>query len=132
MNFTITLYSAVLFFILTPSIFFRIPVKGSTKIVTLVHAVIFGFVLYFTRKSVWNASSILENFDSSSIDQQIRDIDSKISQKKSACGEVQGLENQKKTLIEAKQHQEAQNQAQKAMQDQQNQMMRYQNKNRFR
>jgi hypothetical protein len=108
MNFTTALYSAILFFILTPNIFLRFPSKGSTKVVALVHAAIFGVILYLTQKSVWKASSILENFASSA--DEIRAIDSAISQKKSECETaIRELEN-KKTITAQKQMREQQNQ----------------------
>ena len=56
MNFTIALYAAILFFILSPNVLLRLPKKGSTMVVAAVHAVIFGLVLFFTCKFVWKMS----------------------------------------------------------------------------
>lgn len=48
MNFVVALYSAILFFILSPNVLLRLPKKGSTKVVAAVHAVVFGLLLFFT------------------------------------------------------------------------------------
>jgi len=99
MNFTTALYSAILFFILTPNIFVRVPSKGSTKVVALVHAAIFGVILYLTQKSVWKTSSIFENFASAA--DELRAVESSISQKKSKCeGEIKDLEKKKISLMQ--------------------------------
>jgi hypothetical protein len=41
------LYAILLFFILTPSIFFTLPYKGNKYTVALVHAIIFGILFHF-------------------------------------------------------------------------------------
>jgi len=54
------LFSALLFFILTPGILLTIPSKSSKNVVALVHALIFSTICYFTHKLVYHAN---ENFD---------------------------------------------------------------------
>jgi hypothetical protein len=49
-----SLYVAILFIILTPGILLRLPKNGSKWTVTLVHAVVFALVFYFTHKLVYN------------------------------------------------------------------------------
>jgi hypothetical protein len=63
MKIIIALYCAILFFVLTPNVFFRLPIKGSKMLVTAAHAVIFAVVLYFTQKWVWRFSVGLEGLD---------------------------------------------------------------------
>ena len=41
--------SAILFFVLTPSVIVRLPKNGSKYTVAAAHALIFGFALYFTK-----------------------------------------------------------------------------------
>ena len=60
MNLIVALYSAILFFVLSPNVFLRLPPKGSKFIVTAVHALLFALVLYFTQKWVWKLSVGLE------------------------------------------------------------------------
>jgi len=56
MNLFVAIYSAVLFFILSPSVFLRIPSGGSKMTVTFVHSVIFGIILYLTAGYIWRFS----------------------------------------------------------------------------
>ena len=57
MNLAVTIYSAILFFIITPNILVRLPPKSSKYIVAATHAVIFALILHFTCKMVWKATS---------------------------------------------------------------------------
>ena len=63
MKIIIALYSAILFFILTPNVLFRLPIKGSKMLVAATHALIFAIVLYFTQKWIWRFSVGLEGLD---------------------------------------------------------------------
>ena len=65
MSLIVSLYAAVLFFILTPSILLRIPKSGSKWVVAAVHALVFGIIFYFTNKLVWRlgARLNLEGFE---------------------------------------------------------------------
>lgn len=65
MSLIVSLYAAVLFFILTPSILLRIPKSGSKWVVAAVHAIVFGVIFYFTNKLVWRlgARLNLEGFE---------------------------------------------------------------------
>ena len=56
MNIIVALYSAILFFVLSPNILLRLPSNGSKFIVAAVHAVIFGVIIYFTQHYVWKLS----------------------------------------------------------------------------
>ena len=53
MNWVVSIYSAILFFVLTPGIFVRLPPKASNMVVTATHAVIFAIIFHFTHKFVW-------------------------------------------------------------------------------
>ena len=53
MNLYMLLFTAVLFYILTPGILVRIPQDGSKTMVAATHAVVFALVYKFTHKAVW-------------------------------------------------------------------------------
>jgi hypothetical protein len=48
-----SLYAAVLFFLLTPGVLLSLPPGGSRTTVALTHAVVFGLVWALTHKMVW-------------------------------------------------------------------------------
>jgi hypothetical protein len=54
MNWAVTLFTAILFFVLTPGILLRLPSNGSKYTVAAVHAVVFALVFHFTHKLVWS------------------------------------------------------------------------------
>jgi hypothetical protein len=60
MNIFVTLYSAILFFILTPAVFLRLPPNGSKYTVAAVHAIAFAVIYHFTHKIVWRMSMGME------------------------------------------------------------------------
>ena len=53
MSLIVSLYAAILFFILTPGILLSLPPKGGKYTVAAVHALVFALVFYFTYKLVW-------------------------------------------------------------------------------
>ena len=53
MNILAILYSAILFFVLTPAVAVRLPPNGSKFLVAAVHAAIFALIFHFTYKTVW-------------------------------------------------------------------------------
>ena len=59
MNWVVTIYVALLFFVLTPGILLSLPPKGSKMMVALTHAVVFAIVYHFTHKMVWQTSMSL-------------------------------------------------------------------------
>jgi hypothetical protein len=56
MNWIVTIYAAILFFVLTPGILVSLPPKGSKMTVAAVHAIIFALIMQFTCKMVWRTS----------------------------------------------------------------------------
>jgi hypothetical protein len=52
MRWIVCLYSALLFFLLTPGILITLPPKGKKMIVAAVHAILFGIIWGFTNKIV--------------------------------------------------------------------------------
>ena len=56
MNWVVTVYTAILFFVLTPNVLLRLPPKGKPLLVAAVHAVIFALVYHFTHMLVWKMS----------------------------------------------------------------------------
>jgi hypothetical protein len=56
MNLVVAIYSAILFFVLSPGVLLRLPPNGSKMTVAAVHAVVFAAVLYFTCGFVWRMS----------------------------------------------------------------------------
>jgi uncharacterized membrane protein YvbJ len=62
MHAIIALYAAVLFVLLTPGVILRIPQKGSLLYASILHAIIFGILLYFISKIVHQNSRKVESF----------------------------------------------------------------------
>jgi hypothetical protein len=56
MNLAVAIYSAIVFFILSPGVLLRLPPNGGKMTVAAVHAVVFGVILYFTAGFVWRLS----------------------------------------------------------------------------
>ena len=56
MNWVVTFYAALLFFILSPSVFLRLPPKGGKFTVAAVHGIVFALIFHFTHKLVWQMS----------------------------------------------------------------------------
>ncbi len=49
----VSVFAAILFFILSPGIFLRIPQNGSKTTVTGVHALVFAVIFYFAHGMVY-------------------------------------------------------------------------------
>jgi len=49
-----SLYAAILFYLLTPGILLSLPAGGSKVTVALTHAAVFGLVWYITHKYVYH------------------------------------------------------------------------------
>jgi len=62
MNWTVTFYAALLFFILTPAVLVRLPPKGNKYTVAAFHALVFALIFHFTAKLVWQVSKGVEGF----------------------------------------------------------------------
>jgi len=60
MNYVVSAYTALLFFLLSPAILLRLPPSGSKYTVAIVHALIFAVIFHFTGKLVWKFSRTLE------------------------------------------------------------------------
>uniref|UniRef100_A0A6C0DSD2 Uncharacterized protein n=1 Tax=viral metagenome TaxID=1070528 RepID=A0A6C0DSD2_9ZZZZ len=58
MEWLMSLYVAVLFFLLTPNILFQLPPGEDIFMVAMVHATIFAVVYHFTHKLFWNATHV--------------------------------------------------------------------------
>jgi phosphotransferase system glucose/maltose/N-acetylglucosamine-specific IIC component len=52
MHWSMITFLVVLFYVLTPGIFLRLPPGGSKTIVALTHGLVFALVYYFTHHSV--------------------------------------------------------------------------------
>ena len=63
MSLLVSLYAAILFFILVPGVLLRVPPKGGKFTVAAVHALVFGLIYHFTHKLVWRAGVSLEGFE---------------------------------------------------------------------
>jgi hypothetical protein len=53
MSLFVSLYAAILFFVLTPGILLSLPKGGSKFTVAAVHALVFAVIFHFTHKLVW-------------------------------------------------------------------------------
>jgi len=61
MNFIVALYTSILFFILSPGILLCLPSRSASKYtIAMVHAAIFGLLIYFSQNIVWQLSNIVE------------------------------------------------------------------------
>lgn len=60
MNYVVSLYTAFLFFLLTPAILLRLPPNGSKYVVALVHAIVFAVIFHFTKDLVLELSATFE------------------------------------------------------------------------
>ena len=67
MSILVSLYTAILFFILVPGVLLRLPPKGGKFTVAAVHALVFGLIYHFTHKLVWRMGVSLEGFEAPSI-----------------------------------------------------------------
>ena len=63
MSLVVSLYAAILFFLLTPAILVSLPPRGGKYTVAAVHALVFAIVFHFTHKSVWRFGVSLEGMD---------------------------------------------------------------------
>ncbi len=52
MHWLVTIYVALLFFVLTPGVLLSLPPKGDKFTVAAVHAIVFAVVLHFTYRLV--------------------------------------------------------------------------------
>ena len=55
MDIAMFVYAALLFFVLTPGILVRIPPNGNKRLVSAVHAVVFGLVWSLSHKFIWQS-----------------------------------------------------------------------------
>jgi len=60
MSLLVILFSAVLFFVLTPGILLRLPKNGDKFTVAGVHAIVFALVYGLTHKFVWRLGAKLK------------------------------------------------------------------------
>jgi len=60
MSLIVSLYAAILFFILTPGVLLRLPKNGGKLTVAAVHALVFALVFHFTNKLVWRLGAKME------------------------------------------------------------------------
>lgn len=60
MSILVSLYAAVLFFLLTPAILLRLPPSGNKFTVAAVHALVFALIFHLTHKLVWRLGARLE------------------------------------------------------------------------
>jgi len=60
MSLLVSLYAALLFFLLTPAILLRLPPNVSKFTVAAVHALVFALIFHFTHKLVWRLGARLE------------------------------------------------------------------------
>jgi hypothetical protein len=57
MNWILSVYVALLFFILTPGVLVRLPPKSGLMTVAAFHALVFALIWTFTHKLVWKFSA---------------------------------------------------------------------------
>ena len=52
-SFSVTIYAAILFFLLSPGVLLSLPPKSSTMTKAAVHSLVFALIFYFTYGYVW-------------------------------------------------------------------------------
>jgi len=62
MSLIVSVYAALLFFILTPGIFISFPSKGTKFVIAGVHALVFALIFHCTHRLVWRLGAIMEGF----------------------------------------------------------------------
>jgi len=67
MSLIVSIYTAILFFLLTPAILVRLPPSGSKFTVAAVHAIVFAVIFHFTHKLVWRLGARLEGYENASV-----------------------------------------------------------------
>ena len=67
MSLIVSLYAAILFFVLVPGVLLSLPPKGSKYVIAAVHALVFGLIYHFTHKLVWRLGVSLEGFEAPDI-----------------------------------------------------------------
>lgn len=72
MNWIITIYIALLFFVLTPGVLLRLPPKAGLMTVAAVHALVFALIWHFTHKFVGKLSAGREGNDGTPVPQPKR------------------------------------------------------------
>lgn len=82
MNWIVTVYTAILFFVLTPNIVLRLPPKGKPIMVAAVHAVIFALIYHFTHMMVWKMSTNMGGFSRDGFSEGVNGNDKKHDNKK--------------------------------------------------
>jgi hypothetical protein len=60
MSLFVILFSALLFFVLTPGVFIRIPQNGSKYTVAAVHAAVFALIFGLSHKFIWRLGARLK------------------------------------------------------------------------
>lgn len=70
MSLLVSLYAAILFFVLVPGILLTVPRKGGKYVVAAVHALVFALIYHFTHKLVWRLGVSLEGFEAPHISSQ--------------------------------------------------------------
>ena len=63
MSLIVSIYAAILFFLLTPAILVRLPPGGSKFTVAAVHAIVFALLFHFTHKLVWRLGARFEGME---------------------------------------------------------------------
>jgi hypothetical protein len=61
-NLFMVVYTAVLFYVLTPGILLTLPSRSSKMLVAATHALLFALIYKFTHKAAWRLSLRLEGF----------------------------------------------------------------------
>ena len=58
-----TVFTTILFVLLTPGVLLSLPPKGSLMAQAVVHGLIFALVYHFTHKAVWRFSMKMDGYD---------------------------------------------------------------------
>jgi hypothetical protein len=87
MSLLVSLYAAILFFVLVPGVLLSIPRKGSKLVVAAVHALVFGLIYHFTHKLVWRLGVSLEGFEAPEVSAPKESMKENMEEEKEEKGE---------------------------------------------
>jgi hypothetical protein len=106
MNWIVSVYSAILFFIFSTDTFFKIAVDDNIYKTAVIHAIIFALVFHFTYKIVWGLSMFIGfrplnyNLKTPEAENKLDNIFKSVFDKKENMQNMGNKENIEKTIKE--------------------------------
>ena len=80
MSLLMSLYMAVLFFLLVPGVLVTLPPGGKTMTVAFTHAVVFALIYYLTHKAVHRMLAPYEAFQDEKVEKDMKKAANKVNE----------------------------------------------------